>query len=52
VIENGKITEMGTHAELLRARGHYYQLYTNQFRQELEKAFDPLHYISLAAPEI
>ena len=52
VIENGKITEMGTHAELLRARGHYYQLYTNQFRQELEKAFDPLHYISFAAPEI
>jgi len=52
VIENGKITEMGTHAELLRARGHYYQLYTNQFRQELEKTFDPLHYISLAAPEI
>ena len=52
VIENGKITEMGTHAELLRPRGHYYQLYTNQFRQELEKAFDPLHYISLAAPEI
>ena len=52
VIENGKITEMGTHAELLRARGHYYQLYTNQFRQELEKAFDPLHYISLSAPEI
>jgi ATP-binding cassette subfamily B protein len=51
VIENGKITEMGTHAELLRPRGHYYQLYTNQFRQELEKAFDPLHYISLAAPE-
>lgn len=52
VIENGKITEMGTHAELLRARGHYYQLYTNQFRQELEKAFDPLHYVSLAAPDI
>ena len=52
VIENGKITEMGTHAELLRARGHYYQLYTNQFRQELEKTFDPLHYISLANPEI
>lgn len=52
VIENGKITEMGTHAELLRARGHYYQLYTNQFRQELEKTFDPLHYISLATPEI
>ncbi|MFN8376343.1 MAG: ABC transporter ATP-binding protein [Anaerolineae bacterium] len=34
VIENGGISEMGTHAELLRARGHYYRLYTRQFRQE------------------
>jgi ATP-binding cassette subfamily B protein len=38
VIENGKIAEMGTHAELLRARGHYYRLYTRQFRHELELA--------------
>lgn len=36
VIENGKIAEIGTHAELLRERGHYYELYTNQFRSELE----------------
>ncbi len=36
VIENGCITEMGTHAELLRARGHYYNLYTQQFRHDLE----------------
>ncbi len=35
VIEDGKITEMGSHAELLRERGHYYRLYTQQFRQEL-----------------
>ena len=34
VIENGGISEMGTHAELLRQRGHYYKLYTQQFRQE------------------
>ena len=34
VIEDGQITEMGTHAELLRARGHYYRLYTRQFRRE------------------
>jgi len=41
VVEDGCITEMGTHAELLRARGHYYRLYTQQFREELEKEYDP-----------
>lgn len=41
VIEEGGIAEMGTHAELMRARGHYYRLYTNQFRHELEEAYDP-----------
>jgi ATP-binding cassette subfamily B protein len=39
VIENGAIVEMGSHAELLRARGHYYRLYTQQFRHELERAY-------------
>jgi len=42
VIENGRITEMGSHAELLRAQGHYYRLYTQQFRRELEQAYEPL----------
>jgi ATP-binding cassette subfamily B protein len=41
VIEDGRISEMGSHAELLRNRGHYYNLYTQQFRQELEREFDP-----------
>ncbi len=36
VIEDGHIAEQGTHAELLRMRGHYYRLYTQQFRHELE----------------
>ena len=36
VIENGCIAEQGTHAELLRLGGHYYRLYTQQFRHELE----------------
>ncbi|GJQ37370.1 MAG: ABC transporter ATP-binding protein [Anaerolineaceae bacterium] len=36
VIEDGRIAEQGTHAELLRVRGHYYRLYTQQFRHELE----------------
>lgn len=38
VIERGHIAEMGTHAELLRQRGHYYELYTRQFRRERERA--------------
>jgi len=36
VIEDGRISERGTHAELLRRRGHYYRLYTQQFRHDLE----------------
>ena len=40
VIEDGQISEMGSHVELLRKRGHYYKLYTQQFQQELEKEYD------------
>ena len=39
VIENGGISEMGTHAGLLRRRGHYFQLYTRQFRRDLERVY-------------
>ncbi|MFT3894663.1 MAG: ABC transporter ATP-binding protein [Anaerolineales bacterium] len=39
VIENGQIAEQGTHAELLKMRGHYYRLYTQQFRHELENQY-------------
>ncbi|MDM8528820.1 ABC transporter ATP-binding protein [Anaerolineales bacterium HSG24] len=31
VIEEGRIKEMGSHQELIRAKGHYYSLYTKQF---------------------
>ncbi len=41
VIENGKITESGSHAELMRQGGHYYNLYTQQFRDELTRDQDP-----------
>jgi ATP-binding cassette subfamily B protein len=39
VIENGHISEMGTHRELLKLKGHYYRLYTQQFKLEKEKAY-------------
>ena len=47
VIRNGKITESGTHGELLKRKGYYYDLYTNQILEKKEKeskavAFRPL----------
>ncbi|OJX47198.1 MAG: ABC transporter [Chloroflexi bacterium 44-23] len=41
VIENGRIVEMGSHAELLKKGGKYYRLYTKQFRDQMEAEFDP-----------
>ena len=35
VIDDGKIKEMGTHQELLRKKGAYYSLYTNQFQEDM-----------------
>jgi ATP-binding cassette subfamily B protein len=40
VIEDGQIQEMGTHRELINLKGKYYNLYTRQFRQELEAQYD------------
>ncbi len=42
VIENGTIAEIGTHAELLRKRGKYYNLYTRQFRNQMNEVYNPL----------
>jgi len=39
-IENGRIAEMGTHTELLRKHGQYFNLYTRQFRRELSQEYD------------
>src|SRR5690606_538453 len=41
VLKDGQIDEIGTHHELLRQRGHYYRLYTKQFRDQLEQEYDP-----------
>lgn len=37
VISDGKIIEDGNHSKLMRDKGHYYRLYTNQFMEEREK---------------
>jgi ATP-binding cassette subfamily B protein len=37
VIEGGRIIEEGNHQSLLRRRGHYFELYTNQFTHEREE---------------
>lgn len=34
VVKNGKIIEQGKHTELLKAKGHYYRLYTRQYEDE------------------
>jgi ATP-binding cassette subfamily B protein len=35
VVEQGRIIEQGAHSELLRQRGHYYELYTEQSLRDL-----------------
>jgi len=41
VIRDGGIAEMGNHAELIRARGYYYDLYRKQYRDEVSRDTDP-----------
>lgn len=36
-IKGGKIIEEGNHYELMKAKGHYYNLYTNQFLEESQR---------------
>jgi ATP-binding cassette subfamily B protein len=40
VIEGGRIEEMGSHSELMRAGGQYHRMYTQQFRRQLEREYD------------
>lgn len=37
VIDDGKIIESGNHKELIQNKGHYYELYNNQFIEEESK---------------
>nr|AGS52044.1 ABC transporter related protein [uncultured bacterium contig00008] len=34
VVDDGKIIERGTHSQLMKSRGHYFELYTKQFEVE------------------
>ncbi|MFP4016365.1 MAG: ABC transporter ATP-binding protein [Halanaerobiales bacterium] len=37
VIKNGKVTEEGSHQVLMKQKGYYYKLYTNQFLEERQR---------------
>jgi len=45
-IKDGKIAEMGSHQDLLRQKGLYYRLYTQQFRQDMAQEFGTLSLVS------
>ncbi len=42
VIEDGRLQEAGSHKELLAKRGKYYQLYTQQFRSQMETSLEAM----------
>ena len=39
MVRGGKIIEQGTHDALMAEKGYYYNLYTQQFREEMLRAF-------------
>ncbi len=39
VVKDGKIIEQGTHKQLMKAKGYYYDLYTRQFQEEAMAKF-------------
>ncbi len=36
VVRKGRVVEDGTHNELMKKKGYYYRLYTNQFNEDLQ----------------
>ena len=38
VVRDGRIIEQGTHRELMRKKGYYYNLYTRQYEELLVNA--------------
>jgi ATP-binding cassette subfamily B protein len=41
-MEQGKIIEQGTHVDLLKRKGRYYDLYMKQFQEKIESKIDLL----------
>jgi len=50
VISDGRIVEIGSHTELLKLRGNYYRLYTQQFKFEKEQVYGTM--VSTVLPAI
>ena len=50
VIKKGVVIESGNHAALMALKGHYYELYTNQFVEEGER--DILEHYSSKGKEV
>jgi len=48
-IKDGRIAEMGNHQDLIRQKGLYYRLYTQQFRQDMAQEFGTLSLVSSKA---
>ncbi len=51
VIDDGRIAEAGNHDSLMKLKGHYYRLYTQQFRHDLESELDPFATLELNKAE-
>jgi ATP-binding cassette, subfamily B, multidrug efflux pump len=51
VLKDGEFIERGTHDELLRQRGFYYDLYMSQFRRDIDFESQPLPEVAMQGVE-